>query len=261
MSKVVHVLGNGDKAIYYTREQRNGIKLLCNMPPFEVPRNEVFGTCMVDFKMMMALSEGSIALDQYDWILGTRPRIWMYEQSSFYLKYARCVKEFYTHVPDYAGNPTNFNCGHMAVHYAASRHKADEVHLYGFDTIFDFNMRSVTDLVLSSDRTTTNNYRLLNNWRPVWRDIFREFPQTKFVLHHNHNKLKIPLLDNMEVIVYNDTLTKAQTVDDESDISDGRGMDKQIVTPGAEVPMNRSTRRRIDAIERRHGKKLSSRTR
>jgi len=257
-TKVVHILGNGDKAYYYQREPRDGMKILCNMPPFEMPPKEVYATMMVDFKMMMALSEGSVALDQYDWILGTRPRIWMYEQSSFYLKYANRVKEFYTHVPEYAGNPTNFNCGHAAVHYAANKKKADEIHLYGFDTIFDFNMRSVTDLVLSSDRTTTNNYRLLNNWRPVWRDIFREFPNTKFVLHHNHDNLKIPKLDNMEVIVYNDNLTKAQTIADESDISDGRGMDKQIVIPGAEVPMNRATRRRIDAIERKHGKKLSS---
>jgi hypothetical protein len=116
----------------------------------------------------------------------------------------------------------------MAVHYAASRHKADEVHMYGFDTIFDFNMRSVTDLVLSSDRSQTNNYRLLNNWRPIWRDIFREFPNTKFVLHHNHDSLKIPKLDNMEVVVYNDKLTSRQAKEDPSDISDGRGMEEPL---------------------------------
>lgn len=249
--KIWHVLGNGDKAIYYnSRKQKEGKLLLCNMPPFEVDKKP-YATMMVDFKMMMALNEGTIKLDAYDWILGTRPRIWMYEQSNFYLKYARCVKEFYTHVPDYAVNATNFNCGHAAVHYAANKQKADEVHMYGFDTLFDFNMRSVTDLVLSSDRTQTNNYRLLNNWRPVWRDIFREFPNTKFVLHHNHDHLKIPKLDNMEVIVYNDTLTKAQTVEDTSDISDGRGMEQQEVVPGKPAPINRAERRRLAAIERK----------
>tara|TARA_R110000868_G_scaffold30953_3_gene113872 strand:+ start:16243 stop:17007 length:765 start_codon:yes stop_codon:yes gene_type:complete len=254
MSKVWHILGNGDKASYYNEAPREGKLLLCNMPPFEVPRKKVYATTMVDFKMMMALTEGSIALDQYDWILGTRPRIWMYEQSNFYMKYAHCVKDFYTHVPEYAGNPTNFNCGHMAVHYAAAKQGADEIHMYGFDTIFDFNMRSVTDLVLSSDRGTSNNYRLLNTWRPVWRDIFREFPKTKFVLHHNHAKLKIPLLANMEVIVYNDTLSSAQTKTDESDISDGRGMEKQPINPGVSAPMNRQQRRRLEAIEKRQRK-------
>ena len=229
-TKVVHVLGNGDKAYYYQREKRKGTKLLCNMPPFEVDPKEVYATCMVDFKMMMALTEGSVNLDRYRWVLGTRPRIWMYERSAFYMKYAPNIREFYTHVPQYAVNATNFNCGHMAVHYAATKHQADEIHMYGFDTIFDFNMRSVTDVVLSSDRSTTNNYRLLNNWRPIWRDIFREFPKTKFVLHHNHDQLKVPKLDNMEVIVYDDKMSSKQVIEDPSDISDGRGMETPMKT-------------------------------
>jgi hypothetical protein len=245
--KIFHVLGNGDKAHYYKREKREGKLLLCNMPPFEIDPKEVYATCMVDFKMMQALTEGSIQLDQYEWILGTRPRIWMYERADFYLKYANRVKGFYTHVPAYAGNPTNFNCGHMAVHYAANERKADEIHMYGFDTLFDFNMRSMTDLVLSSDRTTVNNYRLLNNWRPIWRDIFREFPNTKFVLHHNHNNLKIPKLDNVEIVVYNDVLSKAQTKADESDISDGRGMEVPINTQS----LNRKQRRAQEAMQRK----------
>lgn len=217
--KIFHIIGNGDKASYYLREKRQGTKLLCNMPPFEMNPKEVYATCMVDFKMMMALTEGSVNLDRYMWVLGTRPRLWMYERSGFYMKYAPNIKEFYTYVPDYAENATNFNCGHMAVHYAANRHKANEIHMYGFDTIFDFNMRSVTDLVLSSDRSQSNNYRLLNNWRPVWRDIFKEFSNVKFVLHHNHDNLKIPKLDNMEIVVYNDKLTKNQTRVDLSDFS------------------------------------------
>lgn len=248
MGRVVHVIGNGDKADLYQRERREGMKLICNMPPFEIDPKEVYATCMVDFKMMMALTKGEIALDQYEWVLGTRPRIWMYERSAFYLKYANRVKEFYTHVPKYAVNATNFNCGHMAVHYAANQKKADEVHLYGFDTIFDFNMRSVTDLILSSDRSTVNNYRLLNNWRPIWRDIFREFDKTKFVLHHNHDNLKIPKLDNVEVKVYSDKLmTRNQTRDDPSDISDGRGMEVPIDT----APLNRKQRRAQQAMQRK----------
>ena len=228
-NKVIHVIGNGDKAPYYLEKPRHGMKLLCNMPPFEVPPKEVYATCMVDFKMMAALTEGSISINQYNWVLGTRPRIWMNSRAGFYMKYAPNIKEFYTHVPKYAVNATNFNCGHMAVHYACARHNADEVHLYGFDTIFDFNMRSITDVYLSSDRTTTNNFRLLNNWRPVWRDIIRELPKTEFVFHHNHDAFKIPKLDNMRVEVYNKPLSKAQERKDESDISDGRGMDKTSV--------------------------------
>ena len=230
-SKEIHVLGNGDKASYYLEEPRIGTKILCNMPPFEVPAKEVYATCMVDFKMMAALTAGEIAIDQYNWVLGTRPRIWMNSRHAFYMKYAPNIKEFYTHVPKYAGNATNFHCGHMAVHYTATKFKPDVIHLYGFDTIFDFNMRSITDVYLSSDRTQVNNYRLLNNWRPVWRDIFREFPKIEFVFHHNHDNFKIPKLDNMRVVVYNKPLSKHQERPDESDISDGRGMDIQKVKP------------------------------
>jgi len=222
MTKVVHVIGNGDKATYYNKEERKGMKILCNMPPFEISPSEVYATCMVDFKMMMALTEGSVNLDSYQWILGTRPKIWMNDKKRalFYMKYAPNIREFYTHVPKYAKNATNFNCGHMAVHYAANKQKADEVHMYGFDTLLDFNMRSTTDLVLNSDRSNNNNYRLLNNWRPVWTSLFKEFPNTKFVLHHNHDNLKIKKLDNIEVKVYNDILTKAQQRKDESDFSE-----------------------------------------
>jgi len=247
MAKIIHIIGNGDKAHYYNKEERKGMKLLCNMPPFEIPASEIYATCMVDFKMMAALTEGSVNLDKYNWVLGTRPRHWMYERSAFYMKYAPKIKEFYTHVPKYAGNATNFNCGHMATHYAAAKQKGDEIHMYGFDSILDFNMRSVTDLILSSDRGDTNNYRLLNNWRPVWRDIFREFPKTKFVLHHNHDNLKIPKLDNVEVMVYNDKISSTQTRKDTSDISDGRGMEVPIST----APLNRKQRRAQEAQERK----------
>ena len=240
MSKVFHVIGNGDKAHLYNKETRVGTKLLCNMPPFEINRNEVYATCMVDFKMMAALTEGSIKLDQYMWVLGTRPKIWMEQKHAFYMKYAPNIREFYTTVPKYAGNATNFNCGHMAVHYAANRQKADEIHMYGFDTLFDFNMRSVTDVVLSSDRSQNNNYRLLNNWRPIWRDIFRQFPNTKFVLHHNHDNLKIPKLENVDIVVYNDKMSSAQMREDTSDIS------------GAEpVALNRQQRRALEAVKRK----------
>lgn len=240
MSKVFHVIGNGDKAHLYNKETRVGTKLLCNMPPFEINRNEVYATCMVDFKMMSALTEGSIKLDQYMWVLGTRPKMWMEQKHAFYMKYAPNIREFYTTVPKYATNATNFNCGHMAVHYAANRHSADEIHMYGFDTLFDFNMRSVTDVVLSSDRSQNNNYRLLNNWRPIWRDIFKQFSNTKFVLHHNHDNLKIPKLENVDIVVYNDKMSSAQMREDTSDISE--------TEPAA---LNRQQRRALEAVKRK----------
>ena len=87
----------------------------------------------------------------------------------------------------------------MATHYSANELNADEIHMYGFDSIFDFNLRSSTDMFLNSDRSLSNNNRLANNWRPVWENIFKEFPNTQFVLHHEHSDAKITLGENVEV--------------------------------------------------------------
>lgn len=203
MPKVVHVLGNGDSCNMFKHDCK-GLRLVCNLPPFEV-RN-VYASVMVDFKMMAALTEGSLNLDSYWWVLGNRPRLWMDQRPSFYMKHASHIREFYTTVPKYAGPPgspdaaTNFNCGHMAVHYACNRLNATEVHMYGFDSIFDHNMRSITDLYLNSDRGQTNNYRLLGNWRPIWNGIFGEFKNTQFILHHKHNNSKVELSENVEIV-------------------------------------------------------------
>ena len=90
----------------------------------------------------------------------------------------------------------------MAVHYAANKLKADKIHMYGFDSIFDFNLRSVSDFILNSDRENMNTNRLANNWRPIWTNMFKEFENTEFILHHVHNEFKIPISDNVRAEVY-----------------------------------------------------------
>ena len=199
MSKVVHIIGNGDQSSLYFKEQRVGMKLTCNIPPW--PVDGAYGTIMVDFKMMRALHEGSLTIPG-DWILGMRPKIWMDQQPTFYIKHSQQVKEFYTTLPKYVLTYTDFNCGHMAAHYAANKVKADEIHMYGFDSIFDFNLKSCSDFYLNSDRGNINSMRLANNWRPVWQKMFNEFSNTKFVLHHIHNGIKFPVPKNVEIVTY-----------------------------------------------------------
>ena len=103
---------------------------------------------------------------------------------------------------------TNFNCGHMATHYACSKMNATEVHLYGFDSLFEMNLNSFTDLLLESDRSQNNTFRLNNNWRPIWYHMFREFKDVKFVLHHIHDKIKIDIPENVEVEAHNKKVDK-----------------------------------------------------
>ena len=94
---------------------------------------------------------------------------------------------------------TNFNCGHMSAHYTANKLKCNEIHLYGFDSLFDMNLRSYTDFVLNSDRGASNNVRLNDNWSPIWQGIFKEFSNVKFILYHKHEQIKFQIPDNVEI--------------------------------------------------------------
>ena len=78
--------------------------------------------------------------------------------------------------------------------------RATEVHLYGFDSMFDLNLRSNTDLFLESDRSNLNTHRLATNWRPIWSNFFKEFPDVDFTIYHRHDKIKFPVGKNVNVI-------------------------------------------------------------
>ena len=195
MSKVAHIIGNGDSWRFY--KPSPGIKMTCNLPPTDI--KDVYGTAIVDFKMVRAIHEGSVNLNAYDWVLGARPKKYTEMYPAFYMKYARQVKEFYTVLPRYVKNYTDFNCGHMCTHYTANKLRCDEIHMYGFDSIFDFNLTSTTDFVLDSVRDAMNTHRLATNWRPIWEGLFREFPNTQFVVYHQHGEAKVSLPDNVEV--------------------------------------------------------------
>lgn len=223
MARTIHIIGNGDNASLYGMKERKGLKIPCNQTPFEIP--DKWATAMVDFKFMNALMQGHVVVDGR-WICGFRPSKWCEMHPNFYMKHAHQIREFYTVLPKYAipgkdvgQGYTNFNCGHMAVHYACNKLQADVVHMYGFDSIFDFNMRSFSDLVLNSDRGNTNTNRLATHWRPIWTHMWNEFPKTEFVLHHTHNAFKVPHGDNVRCEVYTKAKETIKTVDGLPDLS------------------------------------------
>lgn len=198
MPRIVHIIGNGPQAAIYNKEPRKGLKMTCNLPPFEVP--DAYATAMVDFKMMNAITKGEIDVPG-EWVVGYRPKLWMDNNPSFYLTRSKQIKEFYLRLPKYSKNYTDFNCGHMCTHYSCTKFQPDELHLYGFDSLFDMDLRSCTDFYLESPRDPTSNVRLSNNWRPIWQGIFNEFSQTQFVLHHSHNAIKFKVPDNVSIKV------------------------------------------------------------
>jgi hypothetical protein len=197
--RTVHIIGNGDSAVLYHEEPRKGLKLTCNLPPFAVP--DAYATCMVDFKMMHTINTGVIDVPG-EWILGARPKLYMEKHPMYYTKRAPQIKQFYTKLPKYAANYTDFNCGHMATYFSLEHLKAEVIHMYGFDSIFDFNLRSSTDFYITSDRGNMNNNRLTNNWRPLFNSMFKDFKDTKINLHHFHSLLKFDVPPNVEVHSY-----------------------------------------------------------
>lgn len=201
MARVVHLIGNGDCAVFYD-PQSPGIPFTCNVPPFAVPN--AYATFIVDFKMCKAIDEGSIAgaLDKMEWICGARPKKYSEMNPGWYMRFATNIKTFYLTLPKYVANYTDFNCGHFGAHYLASQFKADEIHMYGFDSLFDLNLRSYSDTILNSDRGGMNNTRLSGIWRSIWPNIFKEFPNVKWKLHHKHNAIKFNVPDNVEIIVH-----------------------------------------------------------
>jgi hypothetical protein len=201
MAKVAHIIGNGDSCVWY--KPAKGLKVVCNLPPMEVPN--VYVSCMVDFKMMKALTNGDFP-NPYTWVLGYRPKVWMEKNPSFYMQNSSKIKEFYTALPAYAGKGgqgyTNFNCGHFATHWTANKVGAEEIHMYGFDSIMDFDIRSRTDFLLPSDRGSMNTQRLSHTWRTIFKGIFEEFKDTQFVIHHKHDNIKFPKPDNVDIVVH-----------------------------------------------------------
>jgi hypothetical protein len=203
MGRTVYIVGNGPKGAPLFKQPNKGIILTCNVPPFAI--YGVYGTIMCDFKIMKAVSAGEIQVHG-DWILGFRPKQWAQTTPGFMMKFGSQIKEFYTELPPYAGKGhegyTNFNCGHLATYYACRKLKADTVHMYGFDSLFELDIRSTTDFVLPSDRSDTNTLRLADKWRPIFQNIFNQFPETKFKIHYYHDKIRMDMLPNMEIVTH-----------------------------------------------------------
>ena len=129
--RVGHVIGNGDGAITSYKPTK-GFKITCNLPPMHVPNT--YGTCLVDFKMMRAISTGAVQVPG-DWIMGVRPKHYISEHPNFLLKYCQLFKEYYEVLPDYVKTYTDLNCGHFATHYTANHLKCEEIHMHGLSLI------------------------------------------------------------------------------------------------------------------------------
>ena len=198
---IVHILGNGYKYNLWNKyKNKKGEILLCNKPPFDVP--EAFATCFVDFKMMIAIHEGRIDISEYKWLLGSRPFQYYQEHPDFAKRWQYQIRDVHTNIPAYAQDRMYFNCGHMAAHYAGQKMKAEEIHMYGFNSLFDFDLKSHTDRVMGSRKVGGVTKMQITMWRPIWEGLFNEFSDTQFILYHDHDQIRLNKPDNVEIKVH-----------------------------------------------------------
>jgi len=197
--KEAHLIANGLSAGLYKPAPKKDLIITCNLPPFAV--DNAYATCIVDYKMMFAMAEGSVVVPG-EWVLGFRPKDFISRNPDFQMRHAYQIKEFYTVLPEYVKNYTDLTCGHMACHYICNVHQPDILNMYGFDSLFDFDLRSSTDFFLSSDRGTVNTHRLIGTWRNIWPDMWKEFSDITFRLHTKHPSIKIPKPDNVEIVLH-----------------------------------------------------------
>lgn len=179
----VNVIGNGPSAMHYWDNEDQSQVVSCNLPWNPISPEKHWGTVLGDFKVMKKLEEGSLDFNHMKWICGTRPKSFCDNNPSFYMKHAQNIREFYTHVPPYAPNPTAWSAGHLAVHYTCVRLHPSDLHMWGFDSMFSYDLSSSSDLILESDRREVNRFRMNSLWRPIWNNLFDEMSNVNFVIH------------------------------------------------------------------------------
>lgn len=179
--RVLHILGNGPSAKQYTTYNNPGLTIGCNAPPPFV--KNLWATCIGDYKMIAAIDKGFLESTDINFIMGLRPKMYCNEHTSFYMRMAPRIKEFYTEVPSYT-NPHKFSVGHLATHYACTKFEPDIVHMWGFDSMFNTDLRSYTDNFVKSNRDPENQHRMNTNWRSTWQHLFNEFPDIDFIVHY-----------------------------------------------------------------------------
>lgn len=197
---IVHVLGNGPSQQLWFNAETKGQVVACNMPYQVVPKERLWASIIGDFKVMRAINEGSLDLSHMPWVFGTRPKMYCDQNPSFHMKWAQNIREFYTYVPPYSANATDWSAGHLAVHYTCMRLQPKELHMWGFDSMFSHDLSSASDLLIESNREANNRFRMNAVWRPIWQNLFQEMNNVNFVIHYDKKaNLQFEVTDNVRV--------------------------------------------------------------
>ena len=173
----IHILGNGPSLLNF--DKSTGIRVGCN---FAQPDLNPDWTMIADIKPVKKLYEGYQLVCPA--VLSERANDYIHKKtiklSEDRIQIRRVVPFIkYEDIHEKWG----MNSAQHAVHYALEENQADEVHLWGCDSLWSTNIESSTDALVHKDLVFMNSQNIYFTWRDYWNRIFEDNPKTIFVVH------------------------------------------------------------------------------
>lgn len=158
------ILGNGPSRTLYNEDEEFDFVVGCN-----IPWTKVDATVICDIEIVNLL-RNDFTLIQVPVIISTV----VYEK----MKEFRIVDSF-TILNVFKPRDWH-NAAHYAVDYLMNKN-ADEIQIYGCDSIFEDDITSKTDTAVEK---TMDSERFIRQWRKVWDKKFES--DIKFLIHKNN---------------------------------------------------------------------------
>jgi len=163
MAKIINIVGNGSSSRLF--KHMGLFTVACNIPPKNIQYNTLS-------------------------IIDNQPILWM-KTNSWQPRVPVLCTESVKNMAQSKGRTgdwravyektSRWNSGHHAVKYFCETQSVDQIHLWGFDSVYTEDLTSVQDSVIIRHRRPNLN----QHWRPIWNTLFDSFPNTEMIFHTN----------------------------------------------------------------------------
>lgn len=156
-----HLVGNGNSQNLFSFDIGDYV-VACNVPKH---KHNYKVLSIIDQKVLLYLQNNRTAIHPVE--------IWCTPEIKRYAE-AKSLPGTYK---DVYKKRHRWNSGHLAVEHMAKTH--NEIHMWGMDSMFKDDLTSLMD-----DRVKRPQRPNLNKeWRPNWSTVFKQAPNTRFVIH------------------------------------------------------------------------------
>jgi hypothetical protein len=157
----IHFIGNGESNSLYSYQPHDFV-VACNVPKF---KNTYKVLSIIDQKVLLFLENNRTSIKPVD--------IWCTPEIKRFAE----TKSLPGRYQDVYEKKHRWNSGHLAIQHMAKTHS--KINLWGMDSMFTDDLTSqMDDRVIRSKRPNLNI-----QWRPNWTTVFKQAPNTEFVVH------------------------------------------------------------------------------